>query len=353
MIKVIEGDIKRRNDVKYIVVGQNGYSYAQSIVGSLKKRGQEVIFYQLEDFKYGMSYLEKKLNKFRESTARKQFIFKWENRLIEICQINQPDMILFLAGDGLTEDLLKLLKPYHKILWLWDSIRRDEFSRLEQFIPYFRDVLCFEYEDINYLRNKYPKIHYEYLPLGYDADIFKKGAAVRDLDISFIGFPYEGRKKIIENIAKEVFFRGGRMYIGGPWHGNHFWKKWQFRRKYPYTAKYLDNGKIDAQTAAEVYTHSKICLNINNEAHKSLNPRTFEILATNSLCLMNKGQDAHGLINLDSDLAEYIDEDDLLKKIAYYLNNDVERENIAECGYNAIHNYSMDKMIEKILQVKK
>ncbi len=71
-------------------------------------------------------------------------------------------------------------------------------------------------------------------------------------------------------------------------------------------------------------------VNINTTIHHSLSPRTFEICATKSFQLMNGGQNSHGLMNLETDLATFSGVEDLLKKIEFYLANENLREEIAQ-----------------------
>ena len=307
--------------VRFVVVGPVIYDYSNSIVSELKLAGHEVEFYPTRDFYLCTEHWKKKLTKLGIRSFKAAFVEDWELGLVKRCAKFKPDRILFLSGDMVNVLLLDKLDGYRKIIWLWDSIRRQGFLQIEGFVSKFEHVFCFEYSDVKYLNSKYAGIStkFTYLPLGFDEQIFKDAGKKRDIDISFIGCPYAERKKILEKIAEFIYNRKGTMLVGGPWYGNHFWKKIQFANKYPYLSKYVQTGMLSANESASIYSRSKVCLNINAIDHKSLNPRTFEILATNTLCLMNEGQQANGLLDLKNDLVEYKAEADMFDKLDYYL----------------------------------
>lgn len=335
--------------MRLVVVGPIIYDYSNSIVRELRLAGHEIVFYPTRDFYLCTEHWKKKLTKLGITSYKKKFMTNWELGLINVCDDYQPDVMLFLSGDMINKVLLEKLNKYRKAIWLWDSIRRQGFLHIEELVSKFSHVFCFEYSDVIYLNKKYVNIKtkFTYLPLGFDEQIFKDDGKVRDIDISFIGCPYFERRKLLEKIAEFIYKRKGTMFVGGPWYGNHFWKKIQFANKYPYLSKYVQTGMMSARESSNIYSRSKICLNINTIDHKSLNPRTFEILATNTLCLMNEGQQSNGVLDLKKDLVEYTDEMDMFTKLDYYLDHDGERCGIALCGCMDVKQYSMKKCVER------
>ena len=114
--------------------------------------------------------------------------------------------------------------------------------------------------------------------------------------------------------------------------------------------KYLKtNGVILPEKAAELYARSKICLNIHLPAHKGVNPRTFEIMATGSFQLIDKREDYAGLVP-EQDMAVFRSTEELIEKISYYLAHEDERERIAAHGHAAVlGRYSMEASLNRIL----
>lgn len=141
------------------------------------------------------------------------------------------------------------------------------------------------------------------------------------------------------------------MCVAGRWYDDTYpWKKRLFRKKHPALTKYLMNCNIPPTETAEIYRRSKIVLNINNDVHRSISPRTFEILATKTFQLMNEGQKSYGTIDLERDLVLYKDGDDLLEKIDRYLKEPEQRNIIAAQGYADVQKFSMRELMRKMLR---
>ena len=82
----------------------------------------------------------------------------------------------------------------------------------------------------------------------------------------------------------------------------------------------------------------------------NLNPRTFEILATQSFELLDYHDDYLELLTQGEDIVDFRDIKDLLEKITYYLKHDEKREKIARTGYNRVKGtLSMESSLRRIL----
>lgn len=82
---------------------------------------------------------------------------------------------------------------------------------------------------------------------------------------------------------------------------------------------------------------SKICF--NQSMSYDINAKYFEILSSGTFMLTNYNEYFHQFVDLNEDIGKmfYYDEDDLGRKIEYYLNNDDERESIAKRVYDYIY----------------
>ena len=87
--------------------------------------------------------------------------------------------------------------------------------------------------------------------------------------------------------------------------------------KHPHLFPVLMNQALSPEEVAQIYRRSKIVLNINNNVHRSVSPRTFEILATQTFQLMNSGQQSNGTLDFDRDLVQYDDVDDLIRDVGF------------------------------------
>lgn len=123
----------------------------------------------------------------------------------------------------------------------------------------------------------------------------------------------------------------------------------EVQKNHPDLFSCLNNYNIPPEKTADVYRRSKIVLNINKSIHKSISPRTFEILATNSFQLMNSGQESNNTLNLMKDLVLFKTEDDLIAKINYYLSHENERKEIAQNGFIDCQHFSLSNILSKVL----
>lgn len=108
-------------------------------------------------------------------------------------------------------------------------------------------------------------------------------------------------------------------------------------------------GQALFEEAARKYAESKICFNI--AMTDDLNMRNFEVMATGSFLLTSYLPDFADLGLIDGKhLVLYKDMDDCIAKAKYYLEHDVEREAIAQAGYEeTIKNHTIQKRVDVIL----
>ena len=323
--------------------------FAVHAAEELISMGNEVKIFTFVEFYLNCSYIERKLYKLGFKYLENKYDKSMLQKLQDTCESFNPECVIILTGLGMSESMIKFLSRYKIILRLWDSVQR--FTDLENFMPYVNEICCFEYDDVEYLTKKY-NIPARYVPLGADYKVYYPVEKTRDIDILFVGSPYKNRIYLLEKICKRAYQNNWTIKIGGPWYdANHFWKKYQFNHRYKYLSKYVENRYFDVNELSDLYCRSKICLNINEVKHKSLSPRTFEICATNSFQIMNSGQAAHGYLDLQKDLVLYTDEDDLLKKIEYYLENENERKVIAKSGYEStIKRCTLQKIVQEVFK---
>ena len=339
--------------MKFIIIAPSQpqvAAIANSIFDTLKNfcAEDDMKFFTLPDFYDDGNYFERRISKLGFKNFERNYNENLILELEKLCKNFKPDFILVLDGLNIPVTIQKFLARYKIILWLWDSMKNS--PRLEHFVTCAKEIFCFEYDDLKYLREKY-NLAAQYLPLGADTKIFSPNENLtRDIDISFIGTASKLRIKILEKVCARALKENWAVKIGGHFYDvKHFWKKYLFDLKNSALAKFLDNRYYSPYEAANLYRRSKICLNVNTLQHKSLSPRTFEICATKSFQLMNSGQNSNGLMNLETDLATFDGAEDLLEKISFYLANENLREKIALAGYNSVmKNCTLKNSVEKI-----
>ena len=318
--------------MRILVVGPSYQNQPKSIAGALSRLGHDVQICPLTEFYVGCTYWQRKFYKLGIKTVEEKYNKKQAAVLELMCNQFDPDLVFILNGLMISPLALESIKNTKKILWMWDSLARC--PKLEEILPYFENVFVFEWGDVEKLKDR--GIHARYLPLGYDEQIFYPQERRRDIDISFIGVPNEDRLEILNKVSQYAEKKKLNMFVGGPWYSTrHFWKKKKISTKYPSLYRYIHNRIIKPEEAADIYNRSKICLNINVAEHKSLNPRSFEIMATKSLMLMNGDIDFRGLIHED-DYVSFVDGNDVIGKIEQIISDEAYRESVALNGYRTV-----------------
>ena len=118
-------------------------------------------------------------------------------------------------------------------------------------------------------------------------------------------------------------------------------------------------GGVDYDTElGMIYQTSKINLNITaKNIHHGVPMRVFDILSTGGFCISNYQRGLEELFDLGNDLVVYDDYNDLIYKVAYYLEHEEERLQIAENGKRKVrecHLYEHRmKEIEAIMKLGK
>ena len=102
-----------------------------------------------------------------------------------------------------------------------------------------------------------------------------------------------------------------------------------------------------------VFMRSKIVINAHSDiaAQYKGNMRVFEALGTETFMLSDAGNYPEYLV-AGQDFATYENEEDMIEKIAYYLNNADERQKIASNGYNKIKkHYPTEEGFSKLVRL--
>ena len=317
---------------------------------TLKKMGHDVKVVYTDEYTQCCSYLSKKLDKLGFKSGRKAFEDGWKKSLLLLIDDFHPDMVLFVNLPGymlLPKDLQKISSKTRVYIWFVDGIQ--DHPEYEAYYSYTDKIVVFELQDVEYLKRLNVK-NVAYVPVGY-SDVYDVGKNTnRTIDISFVGSPFKNRLEILEPLAKEAVKKGWNLKICGPFYETKYiWKKYVLRSKYPNVFKFLSNGSLLPSDVANIYAKSKIVLNIHDLKHNSPNPRTFDILASGALEIIDISD--HFLDNIVhvKSLVEFCNVEDLIHKVNYYLSHTVERESIA--NYGKKHNiYSMEYSLNLILK---
>ena len=282
-----------------------------------------------DEFSSAVNYWMKKIDKLLLGAFSKRYRRSLEEKYINFVRIWKPDKILYI-NTPLSLDAIKETGKY-SFYYFWFV---DPLHDLPQEIGHKPNVVA-TYDIDSF--NKYHEsgMVEKFVPLGYN--VFYKPMAIQErekiYDIVFVGAPYKKRLNLLEEIAKQAYKKRWRMKVCGPfWQFPYFWKKYLLKYKYPYLARIINNGVLSSEQLCRLYNSAKICLNIHNDDMSSLNPRSYDILATKSFMLTDERRFYDGM-EPGKDFVTYTDEMDLLEKIDECLADNELRAKCASQGY--------------------
>ncbi len=244
------------------------------------------------------------------------------------CKTIKPDVLIVTQGMQLLPDAVdRLRKTCVTVLRMSDRI--SLFPELEERLKHYDLVYSYSIDEVDYIKSMGYEASHSFS--GYDADVYFPLECKKDIDICFVGTMYKERVELLEKIASD--FKDLNLAFYGkytsPAHPGQY-LSWVRGKNGLHAFK---NKNLSREEVNQLYNRSKICLNINRQNMvNEWTPRIFEIMGTNSF------QIVEGNARIDNKfhncLCQYSGYSDLLKKIQHYLENEKERREIAQRGYN-------------------
>jgi spore maturation protein CgeB len=252
----------------------------------------------------------------------------------------KPDVAVFsLYTDQLDLTSIQTVRQYTKTLCFFhDDTWRREFSKF--WAPHFDYFTSSDFE----CQRKYQRIgldHILHFPFGVNEKLYRPMDIERKYDVSFVGGWHPYREWIIKKLKRANI----QVKVAG-----HKWPA----------------GILPHEEMVRLFNESRINLNLSNSKSwdarylasspmglikqlrtqkdvEQIKARHFEINACRSFQLSYYVEGLERCYRIGEELAVYIDPDDLVEKVLYYLADDKLRENIAEAGYQrtlAEHTYA-------------
>ena len=304
--------------MKVLICGYNLYGYLESIKKGFLKAGCDVRL---------LCHKNVSIRKLKHRNLLKR-IWAW----IRLKQINSsikknfldfmPDLTLCINGSSIFPETASFLSNNSiSVLWLVDSLERVATSKST--IAKFKKVFVFEPTDTKKIQGS------EYLPYGFDEDIYFKKNLKKVYEVSFVGAGHIERYEPLNKIARMCDSKGIRMYVFGPF--TLFKKRPEYKKRYPSLFKAIvQNKRISPALINEIYNQSWININVHHPQSKDgINPRTFEIAGSGNFQLI----EAKKMLRIffkEDEMITYSDIKDLGEKIACFLRKKEEINKISE-----------------------
>ncbi|OCA84105.1 peptigoglycan-binding protein LysM [Bacillus sp. FJAT-27225] len=208
-------------------------------------------------------------------------------------------------------------------------------------------ALCKKYEELGFKSEHlefgyHPNIHFPVQPLNdYRYDI----AVVANAYPEYLKEnPNAFRLEALNTLIKPLIMEGIRVDFWG--------KKWDKMGEYlgRDIPKDWIHGYLDYRDAYKVYSSAKIVIGLQN-SRSQLTMRTFEILGSGGVLLTTDTPAVREKFTPGQDLIVSSNSFETVFNIQYYLNNDVERQQIRENGKIAVQEHSYRNRAKQILEV--
>lgn len=193
-------------------------------------------------------------------------------------------------------------------------------------------------EDVNTSRDM--GINSEWIQIGFDDFIFNKNVIPSKVpEIIFSANNYSHfslsayRKEIATALSKE--FKNRFQLYGNGWH-----------------IPALDsNSSLEKQ--AQIIKGAKINISCSNMNHSMyISDRVLRIMGAGGFCLSHEFKDIDKLYKENENIAVFRNIKELISKCHYYLENENERQSIANNGYELTHSkWTWDLMIKQIIKL--
>lgn len=264
-------------------------------------------------------------------------------KFIEFVKREKPDYILmsFGADEFYLDTFLKLrvVSPKTKIFGSF----ADDDMQFEQYSRYIMLFLDYGLIHQNNYISKYKKdgINDVFDVIGgLDNKFFRPLNLEKKYDITFIGLPLSDKSLRYEYI-KFLKNKGVKIKLFG----------WAWD-KYP-EFKDIYSGPLESKEMIKILNQSKInlCFSRNVYGEPHLKGKVFEGGACKTFVLTEYCKDYLELFKEGKEIIMFKGEDDLLKKIDYYLKNEKEREKIANLAYKKImEKYNLEEQLKNIFK---
>ena len=268
-------------------------------------------------------------------------------KILSIAEVTKPDIAIVTGGHRISRETVNKLKERGVVSILWTIDAPLNFQPLIDIAPIYDYIFCQGTEAIELFTGT-GIIDAQWLPMACDPEYhYPVYCSVADKekfgsDIVFVGSYYPERADLFERISMFDFA------IWGP--------GWDSLDRHSPLRRCIRGAHTTPDKWLTIYSASKIIISTHYHDRQNrfpvyqASPRVFEILSCGAFQLCDDQRDVFSLFKDGEDLVKFVDTNDLIKKINYYLAHPEERKEIAAKGrQNVIENHTYVHRIKKLL----
>lgn len=248
-------------------------------------------------------------------------------QLLRTAETERPDICIVVGGHRILPETVERLVASGITTALWTSDVPINFDNILKAAPHYDHVFCAGTEAMDILQRQ-GRTRLVWLPFACDAEAHAAVELTDDdrraytHDVVFVGSYYPNRAHVLEGAA-DMDIR-----IWGP-----NWRR--LVKTSPLIGKVRD-ARLAFQEWTKIYSAAKIVVVVHFEDPRvpchQVSPKVFEAMACGSFVLTDKQKDLGLLFESGLHLGVYRGSVDLRHKIAYYLQHEDERAEIARRG---------------------
>ena len=272
------------------------------------------------------------------------------NDFIRLVNKVEPDISIIAGGHRITPNTINKIKKKGIVTVLWTIDPPVNFQPIIESAPYYDHIFCQGTEAIELLKQAgITGAHW--LPMGcsplHHCPVkLTPSEKESGMDVVFVGSNYTVRQELFEKL---VDFDLG---IWGPG-----WEKLPIDSSLRSCVK---GGELKPDEWLRIYSSSKIVMATHYQDPNGgfsvfqASPRVFEALACKAFLIVDRQKDVFSLFRDNVHLVGFDDAADLRKKIIYYLEHPMERNKIAQSGYNyVLSKHTYEDRIREMLSIIK
>ena len=332
---------------KVLIVSSPFFGYQISVGNAFKALGYEIKIETYDEPIHPFNGLLRWRHKFAldKESLREKSRLKYKKYIEQVFDSYQPDIVFTYNGQILKDSTLDYFrtKGAKVIVWMYDSVLRDDRKMCKTHIDHADLFCCFEEKDVEYYASLGKTAFF--MPLACDTDVYYPQTAKKDIDILFVGTIYTSKKRIeiLEHLVEH--YPNRKVLIYGdykPYYKNPI--SWLFR-KY---RKTFQNHNIAPEEVNNLFARTKVALNIHHkQTFNGANQRLFEACGAGAYQICDANPYIEQLFP-NGEVVLYHNEQELYALIDYALTHDMSAQTLAAHDI-IVKNHTFTQRIQQML----